>query len=298
MYGQPLERTHGAPLRINMPSKLGYKSSKYLISLKVSNILSKDKGFRRIKGTLGLEVFRLIVMAEQLLIPTLQTIEKGQTIRYAYQHPLFVRLTHWLNAIVLIILIMSGLEIFSAFPSFGEKIPQHYIVAVPSILRLGGSLNVAIQWHFTFMWLFMGIGVCYLGLSLLTGYWRQVIFLPKDLSNLFPMIKHYFLFKPKPPATEPYNALQKLAYTVVLGLGISVTITGLILYKSMQLSGLLHLLGGFQAVRLEHFLSMLGLLLFIPGHLIMVFMHGWQNFYSIIVGWKKNPEYLPVAKEN
>jgi DMSO/TMAO reductase YedYZ molybdopterin-dependent catalytic subunit len=50
MYGKPLDRGHGAPLRIHMPTKLGYKSSKYLISLHVSNILSRDKGFWEDQG--------------------------------------------------------------------------------------------------------------------------------------------------------------------------------------------------------------------------------------------------------
>ena len=50
MYGKPLDRGHGAPLRIHMPTKLGYKSSKYLISLRVSNVLSRDKGFWEDQG--------------------------------------------------------------------------------------------------------------------------------------------------------------------------------------------------------------------------------------------------------
>ena len=50
MYGQPLTREHGAPLRLNIPTKIGYKQAKYLTSLKVTSVLTKigyweDQGY-------------------------------------------------------------------------------------------------------------------------------------------------------------------------------------------------------------------------------------------------------------
>lgn len=50
MYGQPLDRGHGAPLRVHMPVKLGYKSAKYLFSLRVTNVISKQRGFWEDQG--------------------------------------------------------------------------------------------------------------------------------------------------------------------------------------------------------------------------------------------------------
>jgi DMSO/TMAO reductase YedYZ molybdopterin-dependent catalytic subunit len=41
MYGQPLTREHGAPLRLNIPTKIGYKQAKYLTDLKVTNVLER-----------------------------------------------------------------------------------------------------------------------------------------------------------------------------------------------------------------------------------------------------------------
>jgi len=64
------------------------------------------------------------------------------------------------------------------------------------------------------------------------------------------------------------------------------------MYKPMQFSLLAALMGGFHMTRIWHFLAMCGFLAFIPGHLLMVAIHGWSNFYSIFVGWKKNPEYV------
>jgi DMSO/TMAO reductase YedYZ molybdopterin-dependent catalytic subunit len=43
MYGQPLDRKHGAPLRLQMPTKLGYKQAKYLDTIRVTNVLKPGK---------------------------------------------------------------------------------------------------------------------------------------------------------------------------------------------------------------------------------------------------------------
>lgn len=226
-----------------------------------------------------------------------KTFNKDKIVFYVYEHPLFVRLTHWVTALSLVILTMSGLEIFSSFPSFGDKTPQTNLINIPNLFRLGGWLGGSLQWHFSFMWVFIGTGVIYLFLGFLTGYWKKVFFSPKDIKGLLPMIKHYFLFKPKPEQTQAYNALQKLAYTTVILLGIISVITGILLYKPVQLSPIVYLFGGFGLVRLWHFIAMCGFLLFIVGHLVMVVLHGWNNFASIIFGWKQNPNYIKSPSE-
>ena len=50
MYGQPLERVHGAPLRLVMPVKLGYKQAKYIVGLRVTNVLSPEIGYWEDQG--------------------------------------------------------------------------------------------------------------------------------------------------------------------------------------------------------------------------------------------------------
>ncbi|HZR56319.1 MAG TPA: molybdopterin-dependent oxidoreductase [Terriglobales bacterium] len=50
MHDQPLTREHGAPLRLRMPTKIGYKQAKYLTALTVTNVLQKrgyweDQGY-------------------------------------------------------------------------------------------------------------------------------------------------------------------------------------------------------------------------------------------------------------
>jgi Ni/Fe-hydrogenase b-type cytochrome subunit len=210
----------------------------------------------------------------------------------AYEHPWAIRFTHWLNAVAVFVLAASGLRIFSAFPSFGPKIPEHDIINIPQALTLGGWLGGALQWHFTFMWLFAGSGVLYLAYQLISGHYKTVLFMPRDVKGVWPMTRHYFLFGPKPATTQQYNPLQKLAYTATVLCGVASLLTGLVLYKPVQFSWLAWPMGGYHLARVWHFLAMCGFLAFIPGHLVMVALHGWSNFSSMLTGWKRDPEYL------
>jgi thiosulfate reductase cytochrome b subunit len=225
-----------------------------------------------------------------LAIRTIEVEGKGQS--FAQEHPWLVRFTHWLNAITLLVLIASGMQVFEAFPSFGSKIPQVDFFHFPPAVRLGGWLGGALQWHMTFAWLFTLTGMIYVLYLLISGHWRRVILQPNELRGIWPMARYYFLFKPKPEQREPYNPLQKLAYTSTILFGIVSVVTGLLLYQPVQLALPVRLLGGFGMIRIYHFVAMIGFLSFIPGHLVMVALHGWTNFYSMLTGWKSNPEYL------
>jgi Ni/Fe-hydrogenase b-type cytochrome subunit len=212
-------------------------------------------------------------------------------VRAAYEHPLAIRVTHWVNAVSLFVLITSGLRIFRAFPSFGPKIPEKVLIDIPKSLTLGGWLGGALQWHFTFMWFFAASGIFYLAYQVVSGHYRTMLFTPRDISGVWPMARYYFFFGPKPLATGQYNPLQKLAYTSSIGFGILSLLTGIVLYKPAQFSWLAFLFGGFHLTRVWHFAAMCGFLAFIPGHLIMVALHGWPNFFSMLSGWKREPEY-------
>lgn len=224
--------------------------------------------------------------------PEAQPEQRIQLVTAAYEHPWAIRFTHWLNAAAVFVLAASGLRIFRAFPSFGAKIPERDLVNIPKALTLGGWLGGALQWHFTFMWLFAGSGVLYLAYQLLSGHYKTVLFVPRDVKGVWPMARHYFLFGPKPALTEQYNPLQKLAYTATVLCGVASFLTGLVLYKPVQFPWLAWPMGGFHWARVWHFAAMCGFLAFIPGHLIMVALHGWSNFVSMLTGWKRDPEYL------
>jgi hypothetical protein len=83
--------------------------------------------------------------------------------RAVYEHPYMVRLCHWINTVALFVMVGSGLQIFRAFPSFGAKIPQKDLLHWPKAFAIGGWLGGALQWHLTFMWIYIATGVLYLG---------------------------------------------------------------------------------------------------------------------------------------
>ncbi len=219
---------------------------------------------------------------------TLRT-EKGT---YIYEHPYVVRLCHWANAISLFVLVGSGLRIFWAFPSFAGKVPERDLFDPPKLVMIGDGLAGALQWHLTFASVFILTGLLYVVYQALSRNFRQLLFVPRDIPGVWPMVRHYFFFGPKPEVTAAYNPLQKLAYSSAIGFGVLAALSGLVLYKPVQFWWLAWLMGGFHLARLWHFLALCGFLSFIPGHLVMVLLHGWQNFYSMVVGWKRNPEYL------
>ena len=208
-----------------------------------------------------------------------------------YEHSWAVRVVHWTNAIAIGVLTMSGLRIFTAFPSFGQKIPETQLIEIPAALTLGGWLGGALQWHFTFMWIFAAGGLLYVVSQIASGHYRTVLFTSRDVPGVWPMARHYFFFGDKPPVTSQYNPLQKLAYTSAFALGAISLLTGLVMFKPAQFSGLGLIFGGYHNARIIHFLSMCGILAFVPGHLIMVALHGWDNCRSMFTGWKHRPEY-------
>ena len=229
-----------------------------------------------------------------LAMYTIELEHHGVRQTLVQEHSWLVRFTHWLNAISLVVMTMSGLQIYSAFPSFGVKIPQEDFLHFPEWMRLGDWLGGALQWHLTFAWMFTLTGVTYVLYLIVSGKWRIVILRPEEFRGVWPMVRHYFLFKPKPPQLEPYNPLQKLAYTSTIGLGVVAVITGILLFQPAQFAWQVKLLAGFGMIRIYHFAAMIGFLSFVPGHLLMVALHGWSNFYSMLTGWKRDPDYLTI----
>ena len=210
-----------------------------------------------------------------------------------YEHPWPVRFSHWVNTVALFVMVGSGFQIFRAFPSFGEKIPQKDLLHWPKSLAIGGWLGGGLQWHMTFMWIYVATGLFYVLYQVGSGNYKQVVFVPRDIRGVWPMVRHYFFFGPKPPEREAYNPLQKLAYTSAILLGLLSVLTGIAIWKPVQFSWLAALMGGFHYARIGHFVVMWAILFFIFGHLVMVVLHGWNNFVSMLTGWKKDPDYTP-----
>ena len=79
--------------------------------------------------------------------------------------PAWVRALHWTNAVAMVLMIMSGWQIYNASPLFDF----HF----SSSITLGGWLGGALLWHFAAMWLLMVNGLVYLVLGFVTGRFRK-----------------------------------------------------------------------------------------------------------------------------
>jgi thiosulfate reductase cytochrome b subunit len=175
-------------------------------------------------------------------------------------HPLYVRVTHWLNAVAVLVMIGSGWQIYNASPLFG--------FVFPGALTLGGWLAGGLLWHFAAMWLFLANGLIYLLLGLGRGHFRHK-FLPLRpgavagdlLAALTGRLSHDNL--------AVYNAVQKLLYLGVLLAGLIIAASGLALWKPVQLQELARLFGGYEAARLVHFFAMTTIVLFLGIHVVM-----------------------------
>ena len=211
------------------------------------------------------------------------------TTQREYHHPLLIRITHWLNAVALLIMITSGLRIYNASPLFDLTFPVD--------LTLGGWLAGARQWHFFSMWIFVVNGVVYVLYNILTKHGRRTtIFKKSDITGVLPMILYYLRIRKEHPLQQKYNALQKLAYTIVPLLALGGILSGVAIYWPVQFSGIASLFGGYEIARLYHFIFMSLLVLFTAGHFVMVSIAGWNNFLSMITGWRRFPS-AKLSKE-
>jgi len=175
-------------------------------------------------------------------------------------HPLWLRLTHWLNALAVLIMVTSGLRIYNASPLFDFRFAEH--------LTLGGWLAGALWWHFAAMWLLVANGLLYLLLNIFSGrLWHRFLpltpraFVHDLIAALRGRLSH----------ADPrrYNAVQRAAYLFVLLDILLLVLSGLVLWKSVQFPLLRELLGGYDAARYVHFFAMVALVAFVVVHLVM-----------------------------
>ena len=176
-------------------------------------------------------------------------------------HPLWTRVSHWLNAFAALILVASGWRIYDAAPFFD--------FIIPTGLTLGGWLGGALQWHFAAMWLLVGNGVFYLAMNVFTGRLRRKFFplLPRAVLHDAVAALRGRLSHADP---RHYNSVQRLAYLFVMLDILVIVLSGLVLWKSVQFHLLRDLLGGYELARRIHFAGMALLVGFIAVHMIMV----------------------------
>ena len=216
------------------------------------------------------------------------------------RHHAVVRITHWVNVIALTIMIGSGLRIFNAYPAFARRgetfccYPFEH-QPIPASLTFGGWLAGARNWHFAMMWVLGINGLIYLAFIYLHGEWRDLVPRRGIVRDAREMVRFYLTVRKDHPRQGKHNALQRLAYFAMPIVGILAVVTGIAIWKPVQLALLTDLFGGFVWARYWHFVSMMLLVLLSFVHIFMVFAVDPYSLRSIVTGGY-NPENSPEER--
>jgi thiosulfate reductase cytochrome b subunit len=186
-------------------------------------------------------------------------------------HPLTVRITHWANALAIIIMIGSGWRIYNQEPLFGFEFPVW--------ITLGGRPEIsqhwhneeglagALQWHFAAMWLLFINLLIYIVYGLVSGHFRRALLpiRPRDIvRDLGAALSGHLVHK-----VGERNAVQKAMYIGVVTVIVLTVLSGLSIWKPVQFQELTALFGGYDVARYVHFFCMAGIVLFIAVHLAL-----------------------------
>jgi thiosulfate reductase cytochrome b subunit len=194
-------------------------------------------------------------------------------------HPLPIRIMHWIGAISILCMMLSGWAIYNASPSLPFTFP-HW-------MTLGGWLAGGIAWHITVMWVLFADGVAYLLYGFLSGHFRR------DLRPLGPRAVIVDLVAALAGRLGHrlghYNAVQRLLYVGVILLICCSVATGLSIWKPVQLGWLTDLFGGYPFARGIHLAAMIGIALFVVVHLTLVVIFP-RTLIAMLGGKATEPE--------
>ena len=175
-------------------------------------------------------------------------------------HPIWVRVTHWVNALAMFVMIGSGWQIYNASPLFP--------FVFPSGITLGGWLAGALLWHFAAMWLLAVNGLIYVLLGIVTGRFQRKL-IPIRPGEVLTDAKAVLTGTLAHENLAVYNAIQKLLYLGIILIGGVIVLSGLAIWKPVQLQALTAAFGGYDTARYVHFFSMAAIVGFLVVHVIM-----------------------------
>jgi thiosulfate reductase cytochrome b subunit len=175
-------------------------------------------------------------------------------------HPRWVRITHWINALAMLIMITSGWRIYNASPLFPFDFPNS--------ITLGGWLAGALDWHFAAMWLLVANGIVYVTLGIVGGRFRRKL-LPIRPGDVLADVRAALALKLAHDDLAVYNAVQRLLYLGVILTGIVIVLSGLSIWKPVQFQELTALFGGYDAARYVHFFAMATIVAFLVIHVAL-----------------------------
>src|SRR6267142_1051477 len=177
--------------------------------------------------------------------------------------PAWVRIVHWINAVAMILMIMSGWQIYNASPLFDFRFS--------SSITLGGWLGGALLWHFAAMWLLMVNGLVYLTLGFATGRCAKKL-LPITPEGVISDARAALTGKLSHDDLSKYNYVQKLLYAGIIVVGVVIVLSGLAIWKPVQLQYLTALFGGYDVARYVHFICMAAICAFLVVHVVLALL--------------------------
>jgi thiosulfate reductase cytochrome b subunit len=190
-------------------------------------------------------------------------------------HPLVVRVTHWINALAVLMMVASGWRIYNASPLFES-------FSFPDALTLGGWLAGALQWHFAAMWLLAVNGLVYVVYGIVSGHFRRKL-LPVSPRAVLHDVAQALRGRLAHEDLSVYNAAQRAAYLALIRCFVLLVLSGLAIWKPVQLQELAALMGGYEGARLVHFIAMSLVVLIVIVHVVMVALVP-RTFPTMITG--------------
>jgi thiosulfate reductase cytochrome b subunit len=178
-------------------------------------------------------------------------------------HPVWVRVTHWINALAMLMMIGSGWQIYNASPLFGFTFPTQ--------IALGNWLAGALLWHFAAMWLLVINGVVYVALGILTGRFRRKLF-PISPGEVWRDFLAALRGRLAHDDLTVYNAVQRFLYVGILLTGVVIVLSGLSIWKPVQFQALTAFFGGYNTARYVHFAAMTAIVAFLVVHVTLAIL--------------------------
>jgi thiosulfate reductase cytochrome b subunit len=181
---------------------------------------------------------------------------------------------------------LFGHEYFHFFPTLSSKLPDGTPETWYTKLGWDARLAEGMGWHFTFMWLFAINGLLYATYLVLSGEWRFLVPRRDTLKQAIHVVLHDLRLSKKPLPKQKFNGAQKIAYTSIILMGLGSVVTGIAIFRPLQVPWLTALLGGYDLARVWHFALMIGFLLFFVIHVLQVAKAGWNNFRAMVTGYE------------
>jgi thiosulfate reductase cytochrome b subunit len=189
-------------------------------------------------------------------------------------HPVWVRVCHWTNAFAMILMVMSGWQIYNASPLFNFVFPRS--------ITLGGWLAGALLWHFAAMWILMINGLVYVVLGFATGRFRRKL-VPITPSGVIADARAALSGHLGHDDLSKYNSVQKLLYAGIIAVAVIIVLSGLSIWKPVQLQWLTALFGGYDFARYVHFTAMALIVAFFIIHVVMALLVP-KSLRTMIIG--------------